>query len=674
MSFHPVEFERSRNRRAARDEAASTEAVSTETMPSDPASAPVASGLASSRLFDSRLVPRSRRTVDWLWSVGLFVATAALFAPAVGNGFTGWDDPAYVTRNPLVLDASWSGFARIATTVESGNYHPLTVWSYWIEHALVGLDPWLYHLTNVLVHAGSVVLVWLLGRRWFTDRSVALAVAILFACHPLRVESVAWVAERKDVLCTFFFLATLLLFDRAVERRMWIAAIGIFVLALLSKVMAITLPAVLVAYVLYRRRRRDFWTRSQFWRLAPFWALTALFTVIGYVAQQSADAVKTLHGGSASTHVLTVVKAVGFYVFKLVVPVRLSAFYTFPSAQSLLEPLVLLGLVAIAASFIAMVVSWQRNRTVFLCLAFAWITWAPVSGIIPSTTPVADRYMYLPCLGVFWCVALLVVPLVREQSVRRPIVRYATGGAVVLVGTIFALGTVHRISDWRDNETLWARALEVDPSSSTAHNQLAVHYLDTGEYAAAVRHASGAIKAGRSGPADLFHLALAYRGLGDATRERACAESIRRVHPDFLAAWTPEVRWLCANGRTTECEKLVAQLEGVGGGHPDTLWARAMLEEAHGRWSRALSGYVAALEKRGGFRDALLGSARCLFSMGDDHRAATTLASLLDLRGGALFPDEVATLESLLTGIEASGDAAMRAEASRLRNRLTRRS
>src|SRR6185369_4520913 len=196
-------------------------------------------GPPPARLPADRLAGTLRRAVRspelWLFALGL-----ALYGGAVGHRFTSWDDDFYVTRNPLIRDLSPAGVFRIFTTFSNCNYHPLTYLTYLAEYAAVGLSPWLYHLDNVLLHAVAGVLAFRLLRRWAGCRFAAALGALLFLVHPLRVESVAWVAERKDLLCGVFYLGSLLAYTAHLERgggARYAAALALFALALLSKVM-----------------------------------------------------------------------------------------------------------------------------------------------------------------------------------------------------------------------------------------------------------------------------------------------------------------------------------------------------------------------------------------------------------------------------------------------------
>ncbi|HVR73740.1 MAG TPA: glycosyltransferase family 39 protein, partial [Planctomycetota bacterium] len=299
----------------------------------------------------------------------LLAATLVIFGGAVANRFTSWDDDIYVTQNPLIRDVSLEGVSHLFTSFSNCNYHPVTYLTFMAEYAAVGLEPWLYHLDSILIHAAAGLLAFQLVRRWLGSDAVAALAALLFLIHPTRVESVAWVAERKDVLCAFFYFASLLLYTSFLDRGgrgRYAAALGLFLLAILSKMMAVTLPAVLAVLLVVRRRtgKRDLFL------LTPFVVLSIVFSVVGVMALSAEHAIKGLHGGEVLPHLLTPLKALAFYAAKLLVPVRLSARYFLEPATGLLDPLVLAGAVLALLGGWAACWSFRRRPAVFLGISW----------------------------------------------------------------------------------------------------------------------------------------------------------------------------------------------------------------------------------------------------------------------------------------------------------------
>ncbi len=550
-----------------------------------------------------------------------------LFGRAAWNGFTSWDDNHYVTQNPTVTAPTWEAIGSLFTSFQFCNYHPLTLLSFVAEHAVVGLKPWLYHLDNVLLHAAVSILVFLLARSWLERDAPAFLAALIFTVHPLRVETVGWIAERKGLLCAAFFLGSLFAYTTSLKagsgrarRAGYAASLALFVGALLSKVLAITLPGALIALHLCRRdldRRRAL-------ALAPFGVLSILLAWIGVEAQAADNAIKGLHGGSLAAHGLSIFKTIGFYAWKSLVPVQLSPRYMLEPAAGLLDPFVMLGITVSLGLAAAAVWGWKRNRTVFFGIAFAGATWLPVSGIVASSTLVADRYTYLPAVGL----SLVLGELALRQRLRRVMVPVL--GAFVL--WCCAL-TPARVSVWSDSLTLWTDALRENSTNPFAFNQLSAAQLNEGRYGEAAAAAMDAARHGFARPCYLFNLCMAYRGLGDLARELDTARTILEGDHDFLPAWLVVLRRLTEEKRFEECGAEISRLLAA---HPDDaglVAARGAIEEAKGNLEGALLEYLRSITLRPGDPEVLLSAAVMLARLGDLGRALRTAESTSRLSG-----------------------------------------
>ncbi|MBI4600339.1 MAG: tetratricopeptide repeat protein [Planctomycetes bacterium] len=580
----------------------------------------------------------------------------ALFGSAAGHGFTSWDDDLYVTRNPAIRDLSIDGVFRLFAAPSICNYHPLTLLSFTLEHAAVGFDPWLYHVDNVLLHLAAALLAFELARRWLGSGAGAVLAAALFLAHPLRVESVAWVAERKGLLAAVFCLASLLAYTAHLDAapggrrgRLYAVSLALFLLALLSKVSAVSLPAALLVLLVARQGL----TGRAALGLAPFAALAALFAAIGYLAQAADGAVKGLHGGSLGSHLLTPFAALAFYAEKLVVPVVLSPRYVLAPAAGPGDPRVLVGLGIAAVLALAAWGSLRRERKAFLGIGLFAAAWAPVSGIAPSSTIAADRYLYLPAFGLF--LALGAALGGAAPGGRRwidPLRRAGFAAACLFLGWCAVL-TPSRVEAWRDGEALWTDALRQDARNPFARNQLSVEMLARGRYAEAAAEAAEAGRLGLREPRHLFNLALAHRGLGDPEWELETARAILRIDPGFVPAWLVVARRLREDGDLDGCERELDRLLAERPDDAGLLLERGRLEEARGRTEQALALHLAALERRRDDAEAILGAGVLLARLGDRPRALRCLERALDLEGGVLPPgavERLAELRAVLAG------------------------
>jgi Flp pilus assembly protein TadD len=422
----------------------------------------------------------------------LFGGTLLLFSRATRDGFVNLDDPGYVTANPIVeRGLSWAG-AAWAFTAPTDYWRPLTTLSHMLDCQLYGLSPAGHHFTSVLWHALNAVLVFLLFRRLTGGLGRSAFAAALFAWHPLRVESVAWVAERKDVMSGCFFLLTLLTYARFTEarsarrpaRRAYLLALACFAAGLMCKPMLVTLPFVLLLL--------DYWplprpplrpARLLILEKLPFFALAGATAVATMLMQENLDAfVLNL---SLAARLGNAVVSLARYLGKFLWPVDLVVCYphpgSWPGATLLAVAVLLLGLGAAA---------WgQRRDRPWIAAGLGWylVTLLPVIGLVQvGFQAMADRYTYLPLLGA----ELALVPSLPAFASRSWRMAGA-GGAAVVLGAC-ALRTWNQEGVWRNSETLFAHAIQVDARNDVAEDFMASALLAAGRVDDARSHAERA--------------------------------------------------------------------------------------------------------------------------------------------------------------------------------------
>jgi hypothetical protein len=415
--------------------------------------------------------------------------TFAVFVPAVQNDFVNWDDPEVVLWNQAAHGLRPSNLAYAFTTTWFRHYHPLTWLSYGLDYTLWGLDPFGYHLTNVLLHALLAGAVFLLGRRLLqaarresglTIDLAAAVTAVAFALHPLRVEVVAWVTARRDVLSGLFFFATLLVYVRAVAaleagrrpayRRRLVLALGMYVAALLSKAIVMTLPAVLVILDWYPLRRR-LGDRSVWIEKLPF----AVLGGAGAVTAVWAVTAEEFTTAGPGQRLAMAAYSIAFYIRKTVVPTGLSVMYELPQPLDPLEPrFVASAALTIAVTGAAIIL---RRRAPWLAAAWAYyvVTLLPVSGLTHAGHQLVYlRYSYLP--GAAWALLIGAVVAAAVAAWRAARLRTAVFAAVCVAIVFGVAGWAQlarwQVRTWRDPETLWKAALAVDPSCALCHHKL----------------------------------------------------------------------------------------------------------------------------------------------------------------------------------------------------------
>jgi tetratricopeptide (TPR) repeat protein len=425
-----------------------------------------------------------------LIAAAVFVVVFAVFAPAIDNGFVHYDDDVYVVENA----ATRAGVdVVVAVTLSQGsNWHPLTFLSHMLDVQLWGLDPRMPHAENVALHALNAALAFAAAYAVTRRRFVSLASSLLFALHPLRVESVAWVSERKDVLSAFFLLACVLAWTRWVRARSGAAyacALAFAVAGLLSKPSLVPLPlALFVVDAALGRFGTKHLSRALVEKL-PFVVAAVVVAVMTVRAQSESGAVVGADALPLALRAQTALVAFAFYdLGHTLWPAGLHAPYDYPASWPL-------GIVAASVAVVVavVVVAVRRNARgdPSLLLALAWVVLflAPVAGLVAvGVTPAADRYMYLPSLGLSLGV---VVALARMPWSRAPVV--AGAAALVLCVVVCVALTERQIPVWRDAGALFTNALAAEPNNAQAHFLYAQELAREGKLDDALAHVDKAI-------------------------------------------------------------------------------------------------------------------------------------------------------------------------------------
>lgn len=412
----------------------------------------------------------------------LAVATLALYNPVNRHPFVNYDDDRYVTQNPHVREGLTVDTIRWAlTSTEQANWHPLTWMSHAFDVSLFRLNPAGHHFISVLLHIVNVVLLYLL-LMWATGRfGPSLFVAALFALHPINVESVAWIAERKNVLCTMFFFLTLWAYGWYAKQPGWkryVVVAVLFAAGLASKPMVITLPFVLLLLDYWPLKRVSdsnsevqggspsvSWTRLVLEKL-PLLALSAASAAITMQAQQSGGAVRSTAQFSFAVRVANAVCAYAMYLWKMIWPARLAPLYPHPGDSLADWQVALSAIVLIAVTALV----WKFRARRYLLVGWLWFLGmlVPVIGLVQvGDAAMADRYAYIPLIGIF----VMICFGVADWAEARHFGGWALAvGAMVLIALSYA--THRQIDYWQSNESLWSHALEVTQNNFIAEDNL----------------------------------------------------------------------------------------------------------------------------------------------------------------------------------------------------------
>ena len=432
---------------------------------------------------------------------GIAVLTAIAYSPAFTADFVNWDDPEYVVNNYAIRGLAPGNIAAFFTRPYVGHYAPLTVLSYALDYRVYGLNPHGYHATNLLLHIINSLLVCALAYALSGSPAVGYVTAALFAVHPMHVESVAWVTERKDVLSALFYLFSILSYLAYLHgwvRRTpftrtgcYLISLLFFLCALLSKAMAISLPLVLILLDYCHGAREKAGApggtgllRTSVRNKIPFLVLSAVLGAVILAVSKSNGAMKMAFYRDLPVHAMVATRNLLWYVKKMFYPVRLSAFYPYPASMHRELPVFMFCLVVTGAASIVVIMA-MRNRWLLFGALFYLIAIFPVLQLIPVGNAIAaDRYTYLPSIGIFFIAGVLFDRVV-SSAVNARAGRLCRGGlysALIAAIVCLSIFTTQRCLVWRDSERLWSDVIGKYPSTPTAWLNIGEVLLTRGRF------------------------------------------------------------------------------------------------------------------------------------------------------------------------------------------------
>jgi len=423
----------------------------------------------------------------------ILLATYLTLSPVLENGFTNWDDPKYILDNHIIKDLSWERTQSIFLDKDrkSGLYAPLTYLSWAVEFHYVRLEPYLYHLNNLILHLLNTGLVYAFILLLAGRLEIAFITAILFGIHPMHVESVAWITERKDVLYTFFFLLSLLCYTKYAKRErkemkwMYLAFL-LFVLSLLSKPAAVILPVIMIVIDYYlghyenlTQTKKPIWTFQPLLEKIPFFGLSVIWGLI------TINTTRSIADGSTFTlleRLLFAFYGAVTYLHKLIVPIDLSCFYPYPRLNDAgMLPIMYYIAPVIALALLYLVYrSVRYTRVVLFGSAFFIITIALVLQFFPvGPNIITDRYTYVPYIGIFFIVgsgfAYIQDNLAKKWKLLSSLMVLFTIG-------IYSYLSYQRCHVWKNSETLWTDVISKYPNTSEGYLNRGQYYTDTDQF------------------------------------------------------------------------------------------------------------------------------------------------------------------------------------------------
>lgn len=584
------------------------------------------------------------RTPIVLWSAVILAVTAIAYLPATQNLFTNWDDPGYILENPSIKRLDPSAIGHLFSSYHKGNYHALTMLSFALDYSSWGLSPRGYHVVNVALHLLNTFGVLLFTRMLLSLRHearatpVALATALLFGVHPLHVESVAWVVGRKDLLYTLFFLGSLIAYCKYLASRgvsFYALSLVAFVLALLSKGQAVTLPVVLVAIDLVvgtrmRGAAADARARSRstiVLEKVPFFALALLFGVIAIAAQRQGEAVGDVSAYPLHQRIVFASYGLVQYVRKIFLPIDLSAFYPYfvRPGESIPIGYWLYPVIVIAA----VVLTWigRRRRWIAFGAVFFVVNLALVLQLLPVGAAImADRYSYLSSIGILLILAVLYGTWTARARNLVPTI------ALGMASVVFAGITFARCQVWHDSGSLWSDVIAKHPEAPIAWNNRGIYRKDAGDLAGAMEDYSRALQLDPGYTLAYTNRAVARQRLGDFEGALQDLDRSIALDPDDSSAFANRGVVQIRLGQT---ERALADFTRAIELDPSNSAAyanRGTLRSNLGEYGAALADLDRALALNPIQPDALVARALARSGAGDAESALTDLDESLRLR------------------------------------------
>jgi tetratricopeptide (TPR) repeat protein len=570
-----------------------------------------ASAVASAPAREAELRPQQVRPPEFsrrarqrlIVCLALVAATLIFYNPVAHSGFILLDDVPYILNNPPVkAGLTWGTVKWSLTTFHAGYWHPLTWLSHALDCQLFGLNPAGHHYVSLLFHAANAVLLFLLLEEATALAWPSLIVAAIFALHPVNVESVAWAAERKNVLSMFFFLLAMLAYGRYARRGgtwRYAAVCSGFVLGMMAKPQIITLPFVLLLWD-YWPLKRMFWRNLAFWQepsdgeprslpfllleKIPLFAIVVAGSILTFKAQQSADAVRTLGEFSLKARLENALLSYAKYLRLLVWPRHLAPMYPHPGNgiavwQLAVSAVVLVGLTAIAL--------WWRERR-YLAVGWLWYlgVLVPMIGIVQvGEQAMADRFVYIPMIGVLIAVVWALWDIVEQKGISKIWIAVPATMVVLVLGAL----TYRQLGYWKNGETLWRYTLSVTQGNYMAHDDLAMVLDKEGRVEEAIPEFLQAESLHKYPLTQVFSMGVYLQRHGDM------ADALRLYHKVESQSDNAQLRSMAlsqmgaAYAQSLAYEQAGASYQSALAANPDNaaaLVGSALLAERKGDWNQ----------------------------------------------------------------------------------------
>jgi len=579
------------------------------------------------RLCEHTSESLTSKVVPLLKILLIVFACLAVYIPAIRSGFA-WDDDSMLTESIALKE---DGLYKCWFTSQQPNYWPITWTSYWLEHKLWELKPAGYHITNILIHTACVLLIW----RILVQLNVpaAFAAALIFAVHPVNVESVAWIAQRKTVLAMLFFLLALfyyLRFDQAGKRVFYVLSVTLFILAMLSKGSVVGLPVVILLCIWWLHKTI---ARRDILRSIPFFVVSAVMSVVEIWFQYNrAIGEDVVRSDSFLSRLAGAGWAVWFYLYKVVLPIHLTFIYP----RWKIDPTNWVSYVPGLLLLVLLVLAWRHRRgwgrPVFFALSFYIVMLLPVLGFFNiyfmRYSLVADHYQYVSIIGLISFAAAVSYGVLDRLGSPGANTAKALG---VLVVAIFAIFTWRQCHIYKDIETLWSDTLQKNPNSSIAHSGLGFALQSQGRFDEAISYYYQVIQIEPKNESAYNNLGNTLASMGRFDEAVSHYNNALRIKPNYATAHYNLAQALKSQGRIDEAishyNKALSIKPDYAGAHINL----GIVLKSQGKIDEAMSHYREALQIKPDSAEAYYNLGNALKSQGKLEEAISSYEKSLHL-------------------------------------------
>ena len=547
----------------------------------------------------------------------LVLATLAVFSPVYHHDFVHLDDDLYITDNPNVQQGlSGESIKWAFTSTRAGLWLPLTWLSLMLDFELFGLKAGGYHLINLFFHLANTILLFLLFKRITGRHWRSAFVAALFALHPLRVESVAWAVERKDVLSTVFFLLSICSYVRYTKHGRsfaYVSAIFLFSLSLMAKPMLVTLPCLLLLLDYWPLDRLnlgdsgpdhyhkviDPQSRPKTVIMArlliekiPFFLLSLIFSVVTLLAQRSFGALSGLQALPLRVRFANALISYVEYISKMFWPRSLAVLYPYPLETMPLWKVAGAGLLVAGLTALALWAARLGYRYVLTGWLWYLVSLLPVIGLVQAgPQAMADRFTYVPLIGLFWVVSWSVPDLVANCRYKRTLLSLSAG----LVLALLMVCTRSQVKYWRDSITLFEHTLRVTENNNLMHNNLGVVFIEQGRFAEAIPHFTKALQIRPNDVKAQINLAVCLAHLGDLQEAIEHYRKALALEPQHAGAHNNLGNALLIQGRVDEAAAEFSKALKINGDYAEAHNNLGVVLASQGRFKEAIEHFRQAL-------------------------------------------------------------------------------